>query len=106
MIKVSVYYPRTPEGRFDGEYYAGPHTELVRKLMGETLRDIEADIGLSGPAPDSDPHFAGALHMYFDTVGGFRTAFDANAAQFRADMPNYTDIKPIMQISEVRRPSR
>ena len=35
MIKVSVMYPNTPNGRFDHAYYAHTHMPLVKQLMGE-----------------------------------------------------------------------
>jgi uncharacterized protein (TIGR02118 family) len=41
-------------------------------------------------------------HLYFDSVESFQTAFGPHAKEILADVPNYTDVKPSMQISEVR----
>jgi len=37
----------------------------------------------------------------FDTADNFMAAFLPHAAELQGDMPNYTDIEPIIQISEV-----
>ena len=41
-------------------------------------------------------------HLSFDSVDAFQTAFGANAPQIMGDIPNYTDIQPMVQISEVK----
>jgi hypothetical protein len=40
-------------------------------------------------------------HFLFDSFDGFLAAFTPHAGMLRGDTPNYTDIKPIIQISEV-----
>ncbi len=41
-------------------------------------------------------------HLYFDSVEEFQTAFTPHAAEIMADIPNYTNIQPVIQISEVK----
>jgi len=41
-------------------------------------------------------------HLYFDTVEAFQAAFGPHADPIMADIPNYTDIQPTIQISEVK----
>jgi uncharacterized protein (TIGR02118 family) len=41
-------------------------------------------------------------HLYFDSVADFQTAFGAHATAIMADIPNYTDIQPTIQIGEVK----
>jgi uncharacterized protein (TIGR02118 family) len=41
-------------------------------------------------------------HIYFDSVEAFQTAFGPHAETIMADIPNYTDIEPTLQISEVK----
>jgi uncharacterized protein (TIGR02118 family) len=41
-------------------------------------------------------------HIYCESVEAFQAAFGPHVAEFRADMPNYTLIQPIIQISEVK----
>jgi len=41
-------------------------------------------------------------HLYCDSVEAFQTAFAPHAQTIMADIPNYTDIQPTIQISEVK----
>jgi uncharacterized protein (TIGR02118 family) len=41
-------------------------------------------------------------HLYFDSVADFQAAFGPHAAAIKADIPNYTDIQPTIQINEVK----
>ena len=41
-------------------------------------------------------------HLYFDSVPAFQAAFGPHSERIMADIPNYTDAQPIIQISEVR----
>jgi len=40
--------------------------------------------------------------LLFDSVEGFQKAFAAHAPEILADIPNYTNFQPIVQISEVK----
>ena len=49
----------------------------------------------------SQPHIVGMCHIYADSVESFQAAFGPHAKEIQADLPNYTDIPPVLQISEV-----
>jgi uncharacterized protein (TIGR02118 family) len=40
--------------------------------------------------------------MVFDSVDAFQAAFGPHAKTIMADIPNYTDIQPTIQISEAK----
>jgi uncharacterized protein (TIGR02118 family) len=40
-------------------------------------------------------------HLYCDSVESFQQAFGPKAGQILGDVPNYTDLQPTLQISEV-----
>jgi uncharacterized protein (TIGR02118 family) len=40
-------------------------------------------------------------HIFCDSVEAFQAAFGPHAKTIMADIPNYTDIAPVMQVSEV-----
>jgi len=40
-------------------------------------------------------------HLYFDSVEDFQNSFGPNAEEIMADIPNYTNIEPVIQISQV-----
>jgi uncharacterized protein (TIGR02118 family) len=42
------------------------------------------------------------VHATFDSVEAFQAAFLPHAAEIQGDVPNYTNIQPLLQISEVK----
>ena len=102
MIKVSVLYPKTASSRFDMSYYLGTHMPMVRSLLGAACVKTRVDEGVGGGAPASPPPFAAVGHLYFESLQSFQTSFGPHAREITADIPNYTDVQPVVQISEVR----
>jgi len=102
MIKVTVYYANSEGSRFDIDYYCNVHMPMVRARCGGALKGMDIDRGVSGGAPGSSAPYACMGHLYFDSVESFQAAFGPHAKEILADVPNYTDVKPSMQISEVR----
>jgi uncharacterized protein (TIGR02118 family) len=102
MIKVSVLYPSHQGSKFDMSYYCDSHMPMVRQKVGSLCKGIAVEEGISGAAPGSRAAYAAMGHLYFDSVDAFQTAFAPHAAAIMADVPNYTDIEPIIQISEVK----
>jgi len=101
MIKVSVMYPYTEGVRFDHAYYRDKHMPLLKARMGDTCQSYTVDKGLAGGAPGSAPTYVGMCHVFCDSVEAFQAAFGPHAKEIMADIGNYTDIAPVMQISEV-----
>jgi uncharacterized protein (TIGR02118 family) len=101
MIKVSVMYPNTPGARFDHAYYRDRHMPLVKSLMGESCKSYTVDKGIAGGSPDAPATYIAMCHLFCDSVEEFQAGFGPHAKQILADIPNYTDQKPVIQISEV-----
>jgi len=101
MIKVSVMYPNKPGARFDHIYYRDKHMPFVSKLLGSACLFYTVDQGLAGGAPGEPAPFVGMCHLHFDSAASFQAAFGPNAEDIMADVPNYTDLSPVTQISEV-----
>jgi uncharacterized protein (TIGR02118 family) len=102
MICVSVLYPHAPGKRFDHAYYEQKHRPLVMdRLASHGITRYEIHQGLSGLGPGSEPVFACTGHLYFSSVSDFQQAMMAHGAELQADIPNFTDIQPQFQISEV-----
>ena len=102
MIKVSVVYPNTAGSRFDMAYYLDKHMPLVRRLLGEALRGAAVDQGIGGEEPGSPAPYLAMGHLLLDSTEAFQTAFGPHVQEITADIPNYTNSEPILQISEVR----
>ncbi len=102
MIKVSVLYPKTATSKFDIDYYCNRHMPMVQQKLGAALKRMAVDHGLAGGAPGSAPPYAAIGHLYFDSVEAFQAAFGPHAKEIMADIPNYTDVQPAVQVSEVK----
>jgi len=101
MIKVSVMYPNTPGARFDHDYYRDKHMPLVKERMGDNCRFYTVDKGLAGGNPGAPAVYVGMCHIFFDSVEAFQRGFGPHAKEIMADIPKYTDLQPVIQISEV-----
>ncbi len=102
MIKVSVFYPSRPGARFDMRYYCEKHIPMVQQKLGDACKRVAVEQGLAGAALGSQPTFIAMGHLYCDTVEAFQAAFAPHAQEIMADIKNYTDIEPTIQISEVK----
>jgi len=101
MVKISILYPN--KGHFDMRYYLDTHMPRSIALLsqGKGYRGVSVERGLGGAAPGSAPAFVAMCHYLFDTAEDFMAAFMPHAAELQGDMPNYTDIETVIQVSEV-----
>lgn len=101
MIKISILYPNG--GRFDMDYYLNTHMPRSIALLskGKGYRGVSVERGLGGASPGSSPAFVAMCHYLFDSAEDFMAAFMPYAAELQGDMPNYTDIETVIQVSEV-----
>ena len=102
MIRVSILYPSKPGSRFDANYYIGVHMPMAKRLLGSAMKSVTAEIGIGGEAPGLPAPYAAIAGFTCESVDAFAAAFMPVAGQLRGDIPNYTDIVPIVQISELR----
>src|ERR1700759_853280 len=100
MIKVSVMYPNTPGAKFDHAYYKDKHMPLVKARMGEACKFYTVDKGVAGGAPDAPATYVAMCHIFCDSVEAFQKGFGPHAKEIMADIPNYTDLAPVIQISD------
>lgn len=101
MIKVSVMYPHKPDARFDHAYYRDKHMPLLKARMGDACLFYTVDKGLAGGRPGDAPTYLAMCHIYADSVDAFNAGFGPHAKEILGDIANYTDLAPVMQISEV-----
>ena len=101
MIKVSVMYANTPGVRFDHAYYRDRHMPMVKARMGEACKHYTVDKGMAGGAPGTPATYVAMCHIYCDSAASFQAGFGPHAAEIMADIANYTDVAPVVQISEV-----
>jgi uncharacterized protein (TIGR02118 family) len=101
MIRVTVLYPAGAGRKFDMNYYLHTHIPLYRDRMGAAMTDLTVERGLSGGAPGSPAPYVASVRGTFASIEAFAAAFAPHAAEIQGDVPNYTDIEPILQIGEV-----
>ncbi len=102
MIKVSVLYPYSEGKGFDMKYYCEKHMPMVKQNLGMACKGIAVEQGIAGGGPGRPPAYVAMGHIYCESVEAFQAAFGPHTSEIMADIPNYTPIKPIIQISEVK----
>ena len=101
MIKVSVMYANEPGARFDHDYYRDKHMVLIKQRMGAHLKKYTVDKGLAGGAPGTPATYIAMCHLFCESVDTFQAGMGPHMTEILGDIANYTDLKPVMQISEV-----
>ena len=101
MIKVNVMYPYTEGARFDHAYYRDRHMPLMKARLGSACAYYTVDKGLAGRAPGAPPAFVAMCAFICDSAEGYEAAIQPHRAEILADIANYTDIVPMVQVSEI-----
>ena len=102
MIKVTVLYENAEGKKFDMAYYCDKHIPMVKEKLGSACRRVDVDQGLGGGQPGSKPRFVAMANLHFDSLAAFQEAFGPHAESIMSDIPNYTDIQPVIQVNEVK----
>ena len=101
MVKVTILYPNAEGKTFDMDYYANKHMPMLAELFGESLKGLEIDKGIAGRTPEEPIPFLAIGYLFFDQLSDYENSFGPHAEQILGDIPNYTNIQPMVQISEV-----
>jgi len=101
-IKLSVLYPNEQGKSFDIDYYCNKHVPMVAGLLGDSVIGASVESGVAGGEPGSSATYIAIGNLYFETMESFQNSFGPNAAVIMADVPNYTNIEPVIQLSEVK----
>jgi uncharacterized protein (TIGR02118 family) len=100
MIRVMVMYPN--EGKFDMDYYLNSHMPFARKLFSPFgLVKAEVDKGIGSSKPGEPAPFVAIASLIFKSMEEFQKAAEAHDAELAVDLPNFTEIRPVFQISEI-----
>ena len=102
MIKVSVLYPAKEGATFNMDYYCKSHMPMVQNKLGAACKRVAVDQGLAGGAPGAPPTYVAMGHIYCDSIEAFQAAFAPHAEAIMADIPNYTNVQPTIQVSDVK----
>ena len=93
MIRVTVTYPSSDLSTFDHDYYKATHVPMCVDAWSPVSSEI--DKGINGPN-------VAAVHFTFASLESFQAAMGSpKTGDVMADVANYTNITPVMQISEI-----
>jgi uncharacterized protein (TIGR02118 family) len=101
MITVTVAYPAADAGTFDWEYYLSTHMPLVQAEMGSALVSFSSDRGVASLVPGEAAPYAAVTRMVFESLEALQAGMEKSGDKLLADIPNYTNVNPVFQISEI-----
>ena len=97
MQLVTVVYPNKADANFDFAYYMKKHIPWVAQLVGKS---IEVRRGISS-VMGSPVAFVCVATIPIDSVAEFQAIFAKHGTEILADVPNYTNIEPLVQFDEI-----
>jgi uncharacterized protein (TIGR02118 family) len=101
LIKVSVMYPYAEGKTFNMEYYELKHMPMVARFLGSNLVKYTIEKGIASGIPNQPLPFMAIGTFYIKSLSDYQAAIAPNRDAIRADFSNYTDISPVILVSEV-----
>lgn len=102
MFKVAILYPNGEDKTFDMDYYEKKHMPMVAGFLGKNLKFYEITKGIAGRTPNDKAPFVAIGYFYIDDVAEYNKAIAQNRDAVISDFKNYTNIQPVVQISEIK----
>jgi uncharacterized protein (TIGR02118 family) len=97
---ITVLYPNKPGVTFDFEYYLKHHATLIDRLYGASIAKLELRRGSATPDGSPAPHIA-IINIWIADQAAFDAAGVKHGATLIADVPNFTNTLPVIQIDEI-----
>ncbi|GAB3959629.1 EthD family reductase [Spirosoma harenae] len=101
LIKVSIMYPYAEGKTFNMEYYETKHMPMVAGYLGSNLVKYTIEKGLASGIPNQPLPFMAIGIFYVKNLNEYQAAIAPNRDAIRADFANYTNITPVILVSEV-----
>jgi uncharacterized protein (TIGR02118 family) len=102
MYKVVIFYPNGEDKTFNIDYYEKKHMPMVAGFLGQNLKFYEIDKGISGRTANDKAPFVAIGYFYIKDVAEYNKAIAQNRDAIIGDFKNYTNIQPVIQISEIK----
>ncbi|MBV9962538.1 MAG: EthD family reductase [Parafilimonas sp.] len=103
MFKVTILYANGEGKTFDMDYYVNKHMPMVAGFLGKNLKYYEIDRGISGRTANDKIPFVAVGYFYITDVAEYNKAMAQNRDAVVNDIKNYTNIQPVIQISEIKK---
>ncbi|HEY1200660.1 MAG TPA: EthD family reductase [Niastella sp.] len=101
LTKISVMYPYAEGKTFNMEYYETKHMPMVAGFLGSNLVKYTIEKGLSSGIPSQPLPFMAIGTFYVKSLTEYQAAIAPNRDAIRADFVNYTNVAPVILVSEV-----
>jgi uncharacterized protein (TIGR02118 family) len=101
LIKITVMYPYAEGKTFNMEYYKTKHMPMVAGFLGSNLIKYTIEKGLASGIPNQPLPFMAIGTFYVKSLSDYQAAIGPNRDAIQADFPNYTNITPVILVSEV-----
>lgn len=101
LVKVSILYPYAEGKTFNMEYYETRHMPMVAAFLGSNLVKYTIEKGLASGIPNQPLPFMAIGTFYVKSLSDYQAAIGPHRDAIRADFPNYTNISPVILVSEV-----
>lgn len=102
MFKVEILYPNGDGKTFDMDYYEKKHMPMVASFLGDNLKFYEIDKGIAGRTPTDKVPFLAIGYFYITDVAEYNKAIAQNREAIISDFKNYTNVQPVVQVSEIK----
>jgi uncharacterized protein (TIGR02118 family) len=103
LIKVSVMYPFSEGKTFNMEYYETKHMPMVAGFLGSNLVKYTIEKGVASGIPNQPLPYMAIGTFYVKSLTDYQAAIGPNRDAIRADFANYTNVAPVILVSEVVR---
>jgi uncharacterized protein (TIGR02118 family) len=93
---ATVLYPNKAGAQFDFDYYLHKHIPMVAKLFGSGIQVMKGVV-----SPAGAPAFSCVCRIPAKSIEEFGAVMAGQGAALLADVPNYTNVEPVIQFEEV-----
>lgn len=103
LIKVSIMYPYAEGKTFNMEYYETKHMPMVAGFLGSNLVKYTIEKGVASGIPNQPLPYLAIGTFFVKSLEDYQAAIGPNRDAIRADFVNYTNVAPVILVSEVIR---
>jgi len=103
LIKISIMYPFAEGKKFDMAYYETKHMPMVAAFLGTNLVKYTIEKGVASGIPNQPLPYMAIGTFYVKSLSEYQKAIGPHRDAVRADFANYTDVVPVILVSEVVR---
>ncbi|WP_114939398.1 EthD family reductase [Mucilaginibacter endophyticus] len=101
LVKISIMYPYAEGKTFNMEYYETKHMPMVARFLGSNLVKYTIEKGIASGVPNQPLPFMAIGTFYVKSLSDYQAAIGPNINAIRADFANYTNVTPVILVSEV-----